>query len=103
MSTCEGGHTNWVLCVSWSPTGNHFVSGGMDGVVCVWTEKGDLACTPLKGHTKWITSLAWEPMHSNAECTVFCSSSKDGTVRVWSRVSATCLLAIAAHTKCVTK
>lgn len=103
ISTLKGGHSNWVLCISWSPNGRYLLSGGMDGWVSLWNGEEFTLITTLKGHTKWITSVAWQPLHLDEECTLFASSSKDGTVRIWSRVSMSSLLCISAHQKCITK
>lgn len=104
IHTFEGGHSNWVLCVQWSPDGLFFASGGMDSVVCIWDfETHELVGRPLKGHTKWITSIAWEPLHLDPDCNVVASSSKDGSIRFWSRINNCCLLVINAHQKSITK
>lgn len=34
--TGEGGHTNWVLIVSWSPDGKKLATGAMDNSICIW-------------------------------------------------------------------
>ncbi|ODQ64283.1 WD40 repeat-like protein [Nadsonia fulvescens var. elongata DSM 6958] len=79
------GHTNWVLCVSWSPDGKMIATGSMDNTIRIWEAKTGKCLGELKGHNKWITALAWEPLHlapgdSSPRLT---SSSKDGTVRIW--------------------
>ena len=61
--TCAG-HTNWVLCLAWSPDGKIVASGGMDNLIFLWDARtGKALCPPLKGHKKWITSISWEPYH----------------------------------------
>ena len=39
---CVQGHKNWVLTLAWSPDAKMLASGGMDGVVWLWSpEKGE--------------------------------------------------------------
>ncbi len=62
------GHTDWVLCVSWSPDGETIATGSMDGTVRLWNGKdGKPIGDALRGHSKFISSLSWEPYHSVKE------------------------------------
>jgi ribosome assembly protein 4 len=49
LTTGQGGHSNWVLVVSWAPDGKHLVSGGMDNLVCLWDPKTAALVGTLKG------------------------------------------------------
>ena len=98
------GHTNWVLCVSYSPCGTMIATGSMDNTVRLWNaQTGEALGNPLVGHSKWISSLTWEPLHlvkegdtprlgghTNAvSCVkwsgsnILYSGSHDKTIRAW--------------------
>ncbi|CDK26757.1 unnamed protein product [Kuraishia capsulata CBS 1993] len=98
------GHTNWVLCVSWSPSGDVIATGSMDNTIRLWDPKtGKQLGKPLAGHTKWISSISWEPLHAVAvgEKPRLCSGSKDGTIKVWDTVRNVCLLTMCGHASSV--
>lgn len=98
------GHSNWVLCVSYSPMGDVIATGSMDNTIRLWdSSTGKQLGEPLKGHSKWISSLAWEPVHlvKPGERSRLCSGSKDGTIKVWDSVSRVCLLTMSGHSSSV--
>ena len=58
------GHSNWVLCLSWSSDGQYLATGSNDNTVRLWDPRtGEAVGSPLIGHKKWIIGLAWEPIH----------------------------------------
>ncbi|ODV79022.1 putative WD repeat-containing protein [Suhomyces tanzawaensis NRRL Y-17324] len=98
------GHTNWVLCVAYSPCGTMIATGSMDNTVRLWDALlGKPLGSPLVGHTKWVSSLTWEPLHLVAvgERPRVASGSKDGTVKVWDTTSRVCTLSMSGHTNSV--
>lgn len=113
FKTLEG-HTNWVLCIAWSPDGKKIASGGKDNIIKTWhTESGKKCSKPLKSHKKWITALAWEPFHlyvlelqhnsiRNPKCNRLASASKDETIMIWDVVLSKCEFTLAGHTKGIT-
>lgn len=98
------GHTNWVLCVSYSPCGTMIATGSMDNTIRLWdTVTGAPLGNPLVGHTKWISSLTWEPLHLTKEGDQprLGSGSKDGTVKIWDTARRVCMLTMSGHTNAV--
>lgn len=98
------GHTNWVLCVAYSPCGTMIATGSMDNTIRLWdANTGAPLGQPLVGHTKWISSLTWEPLHlvKDGETPRLGSGSKDGTVKIWDSTRRLCLYTMAGHTNAV--
>jgi len=77
----DGGHTDWVSCVQFSPNAANpvIVSAGWDKVVKVWTliEEFKLKKT-LVGHTGYINAVTVSPDGS-----LCASGGKDGTAMLW--------------------
>ncbi|WPK25201.1 hypothetical protein PUMCH_002505 [Australozyma saopauloensis] len=98
------GHTNWVLCVAYSPCGTMIATGSMDNTVRLWNAAtGEALGAPLQGHAKWISSLTWEPLHlvKEGETPRIASGSKDGTVKVWDSSRRVCLMTLSGHSNAV--
>ena len=59
------GHNGTVHCVTVSPSGSHFASGGSDGKVMIWSEPGEggewARVQVLADHTGWIVAVCFSP------------------------------------------
>jgi len=59
------GHVGYVWCVTVSPSGSHFASGGYDGKVMIWSEPGGgdkwARVQVLEDHTSWILAVCFSP------------------------------------------
>lgn len=98
------GHTNWVLCVSYSPCGTMIATGSMDNTVRLWNaELGEPLGSALVGHSKWVSSLSWEPLHLTkpGETPRLASGSKDGCTKIWDTTRRVCLYTMAGHSNSV--
>lgn len=94
------GHTNWVLCVQWSPRADVIATGSMDTTIRLWdANKGKAIGGPLRGHRKYVSSLCWQPIHlvNAGESPKLVSGSEDGTVKVWDTKSRLCLMTMSGH------
>ena len=99
-TTCKG-HTNWVLCVAWSPDAQLVASGGMDNMVRLWDPVTGESKGILKGHKKHIVGLSWEPTHAlkSPNDVRFVSASADGTAKVWNVNKKIPLFSLSAHSR----
>lgn len=98
------GHTNWVLCVAYSPCGTMIATGSMDNTIRLWNAlTGEAIGSPLLGHSKWISSLTWEPLHllKDGHKSRLASGSKDGTVKVWDSARGVCEMTLSGHSNAV--
>lgn len=72
------GHTDYVLCVAYSPDGRILASGDKNGIVRIWNaQTGSLRYT-LYGHTNSVFSVAFSP-----DGQTVASGSLDGSIRLW--------------------
>ena len=59
------GHVGPASCVTVSPSGSHFASGGSDGKVMIWSEPGEggewARVQVLADHTGWIVAVCFSP------------------------------------------
>jgi guanine nucleotide-binding protein subunit beta-2-like 1 protein len=76
----EGGHTEWVSCVRFSPNTQTpiIVSCGWDKLVKVWNLSDCRKKHDLTGHTGYLNTVTVSPDGS-----LCASGGKDGTARLW--------------------
>ncbi|XP_038647578.1 WD repeat-containing protein 1 [Scyliorhinus canicula] len=73
------GHHAKVLCISWSPDNQHFATGGMDGLVFIWTlkDQNKLFKMPDAHRLYHVNCIAWLDEHT------LVTSSPDACVKQW--------------------
>ena len=71
-------HKQTVTDLAFSPTGEHLVSGDLEGNLCVWSVESWRELRKFIGHTTWVTTLAFHPSGEKVA-----TAARDYTVRVW--------------------
>jgi WD40 repeat protein len=72
------GHTNWVLCIKFSPEGTILASGSDDQTVKLWDVCTGRLANTLLGHTGWVRCVDF-----SRDGKLLASSSDDRTIKLW--------------------
>jgi WD40 repeat protein len=80
--TVKSAHKGAIMSIAWqpkkTPNGIAFFSGGMDGMIRLWSAKDMKLKKEIKAHTSWVNGLA-----VSADGSFLVSGSSDNTVRLW--------------------
>jgi WD40 repeat protein len=77
------GHTDHVICVTFSPDGKHILSGSNDRTIRIWNaQTGITVLEPLRMHTSGVLSVAFSP-----DGTRFASGATDMVVLLWDAIT----------------
>lgn len=90
------GHDGPVFCLSWSPHGHYFATGGRDKTVRIWSQDRVSAPRLLVGHDTAISALTWHP---NGAYVFSASDETDKSIRMWSMVNGDCVRIFTGHTE----
>ncbi|XP_048389488.2 WD repeat-containing protein 1 [Stegostoma tigrinum] len=73
------GHHAKVLCIAWSPDNQHFATGGMDGLVFIWTlkDQNKIFKIPDAHRLYHISGVSWLDEHT------LVTTSHDACVKQW--------------------
>ncbi|KAI1138366.1 WD40 repeat-like protein [Hypoxylon sp. FL0543] len=90
------GHDGPVFCLSWSPHGHYFATGGWDKTVRVWSQDHASAHRLLVGHDTAISCVTWHP---NGTYVFSASDETDKSIRMWAVVNGDCVRIFNGHTE----
>ncbi|KAL7624919.1 Transcription initiation factor TFIID subunit 5 [Parahypoxylon ruwenzoriense] len=88
------GHDGPVSCLSWSPHGHYFVTGGWDKTVRLWSQDHASAQRLMVGHDTAISAVTWHP---NGAYVFSASDETDKSIRMWSVVNGNCVRIFNGH------
>jgi WD40 repeat protein len=77
-----GSHSDWVMTVAWSPSGEWLASGGNDNRVRVWEVTTGRLISTLRLYA-WVDSLAWSPDGKYLATAAFIGGPSAHSVQVW--------------------
>ena len=72
------GHSNTVMCVTYSPQGYWIATGSKDNTVRIWDAKSGRLVKTLEGHDGWVLDVAFSPDGKR-----LATASTDHTAKVW--------------------
>eukprot|EP00923_Selenidium_pygospionis_P036436 GHVN01063932.1.p1 GENE.GHVN01063932.1~~GHVN01063932.1.p1 ORF type:complete len:553 (+),score=75.85 GHVN01063932.1:186-1844(+) len=77
-TTSLEGHTEAILCVSFSPDGTQLASGGGDTTVRLWDLSTETPHRTFTGHRNWVLCVSWSPKGD-----ALASAGMDHTIKIW--------------------
>jgi len=72
------GHTDYVVCVCFSPCGKYICSGSHDRTAKIWDIYTKTCIHTFEKHNRYIYSVCFSP-----DGKYICSGSKDKTIKLW--------------------
>jgi WD40 repeat protein len=93
VAELKNGHTEDIVAIAFSPSGQTIATGSLDGTARTWTLAGTKIGT-FSGHTGAVNDVAFSPDGTN-----LLTASSDRTVRVWKNTSSSDQVALLAGHK----
>lgn len=93
-----GDQASGVATVAFSPDGQRFASGGLDGVLCVRESATGRELLTVNSYSSKLTSTAFSPDNQRVATT----SDEDQTIKIWEVSSGRALLAFTGHSRGIT-
>jgi len=72
------GHSNTVMCVTYSPQGHWIATGSKDSTARIWDAESGHPIKTLEGHDGWVLDVAFSPDSER-----LATASADNTARIW--------------------
>ncbi|MBN2593009.1 MAG: protein kinase [Sedimentisphaerales bacterium] len=72
------GHSNTVMCVTYSPQGHWIATGSKDNTARIWDAQSGHLIKTLEGHDGWVLDVAFSPDSER-----LATASADNTARIW--------------------
>ncbi|KAG0278679.1 hypothetical protein BGZ95_003407 [Linnemannia exigua] len=79
FSATLAGHTDDILCLSFSPDYTQLASGSKDKTARIWNFRNKKIMHVLRGHSDNVTAIAFSPSGQ-----IIATATQDGQVRLWS-------------------
>jgi eukaryotic-like serine/threonine-protein kinase len=86
LSRCEGGHTQYLTALAFSPDGDRVATASDDGTACVWGAATGKQRAVLRGHDSGLIDVSFSPDGQR-----LLTAARDRTARVWGAQTGQCL------------
>ncbi|KAF1999247.1 putative WD40 repeat protein CreC [Amniculicola lignicola CBS 123094] len=70
-------------CVTWSPDGRYFVTGGQDDLVSIWSLSDAALVARCQGHNSWVQAVAFDPWRCDERNYRIGSVGEDCRLLLW--------------------
>jgi WD40 repeat protein len=89
----QGGHTNAINSVAFSPDGSQALSGSVDNTIKLWDTASGRLIRTFAGHTRIVNSVTFSP-----DGTRIISGSFDNTIKLWDTAAGSEIRTFTGHT-----
>lgn len=77
------GYFGGITCLSWSPDGKYFITGGEDDLVTIWSFSNKKIIARCHGHSSFVSSVSFDKRNCDGNSISFVSVGFDGNLIFW--------------------